>query len=121
MKMLRLIAILFGILFIFGGIAGFLPQFIWNDLLFGYLKVNSLHNIIHMIAGVLAIMAATRYSYVKFYFKIFGILYTVIAIVGFWRGGDLYIMQVNLADNILHLIVGVIFLYLGFSAAKKEA
>ena len=40
--MLRIIAILFGIAFIFAGVAGNLPMFMHDGMLFGYFSVNSL-------------------------------------------------------------------------------
>lgn len=119
--MLRIIAVLFGIGFIFAGVAGFLPSFIMNNLLFGYFQVDSLHNIVHIGTGVLAIMASTNFRFTKIFFQLLGIIYTIIGIWGFWTGGDLYVMQVNTADNILHIVVGVIAIYLGFSASKQQA
>lgn len=114
-------AILFGIGFIFAGVAGYLPQFSQNNLLFGFFEVNSMHNMVHIISGVLAIMCATNYRLAKIYFALFGIIYTVVAILGFWRNGDLFMMHVNLNDNILHLVIGVVALYLGLSSGRKTA
>ena len=119
--MLRIIAILFGIGFIFAGVAGFLPTFIKDGLLFGYFEVNNVHNMVHMVTGVLAIMASTSYRFTKLFFKLFGLIYTVVAIWGFWNNGDLYVMHVNMADNILHIVVGVVSIYLGFSPSKSQA
>jgi hypothetical protein len=117
--MVRLLAVLFGIAFIFGGVAGFMPAFTTNGALLGIFQVDSMHNIIHIVSGVIAIMAATSYKSAKLYFLIFGAIYTVIAIVGFARGGDLFMMQVNTADNFLHLGIGVLSLLIGFYAAKR--
>lgn len=116
--MLRIIAILFGILFIFVGVAGFLPDFMMDGYLFGYFMVNGLHNVVHIITGILAIMAATSFRLSKLFFQVFGIIYTLIALIGFWRG-DLYIIQVNTADNVFHLVVGIISLLLGFASRKE--
>lgn len=117
--MLRMIAILFGIGFIFVGVAGFLPNtFITDNLLFGYFQVSSMHSMVHLVSGVIAIMAATNLRFTILFFKIFGLIYTSVAIWGFWNNGDLYMMHVNTADNILHIVIGVIALYLGFSANK---
>lgn len=117
--MLRFIAILFGIALIFAGVAGYLPMFTKDNLLLGYFEVDSMHNLFHIASGVLAIMAATNYDATKLFFKLFGLLYTAIAIWGFWTNGDLVIMHVNLADNILHIVIGVIAIYLGFTSARK--
>lgn len=117
--MIRIIAVLFGISFIFAGMAGFMPAFTTNGALFGIFEVNSMHNMIHLASGVLAIMAATRYRFTRLYFLVFGAIYTVVAILGFARGGDLYLMHVNMADNFLHLGIGVISLFLGYLAIKN--
>lgn len=114
--LLRMIAILFGIGFIFAGAAGFFPEFMQDGLLFGFFQVDTMHNIFHIVSGVIAIMAATSYRYTKLYFQIFGIIYAVITIVGFFWKGDLgfMVMPLNMADNILHLVITLVALYLGF-------
>jgi hypothetical protein len=118
LAMLRIIAILFGIAFIFAGVAGFMPMFMQDGLLFGYFMVDSLHNLVHIVTGVIAIMAATSYRLTRGFFKIFGVIYFIVAIWGFWTG-DLILIHVNTADNILHLVVGLIAIYLGFSKSAR--
>lgn len=117
--LLRTLAVLFGIAFIFVGVAGFLPVFVTDGLLLGWFEINTIHNVIHLVSGVIAIMAATSLYYSRLYFKIFGIVYTLVAILGFWRG-DLILMHVNTADNFLHLGIGVIAIILGFFVATAE-
>jgi len=119
--MIRFIAILFGIAFIFAGVAGFMPAFTTNGALLGIFEVDSMHNMGYIVSGVIAIMAATSYRLTKLYFLIFGVIYTIVAILGFWRNGDLFIMHVNMADNFLHLGIGIVSLLLGYYASKKQA
>lgn len=118
--MLRFLAILFGIVLIFVGAAGFLPSFYIHDLLFGFFMVNFVHNLFHIISGVLAIMAATSYYYSRLFFQILGIVYGILAILGFALSGDLSFMMLtlNIADNILHLVIAIVALYLGFFRRK---
>ncbi|MBX3708401.1 MAG: DUF4383 domain-containing protein [Gammaproteobacteria bacterium] len=118
--MVRLIAILFGIGFIFAGVAGFIPMTTPGGYLFGLFQVDTMHNIVHLVSGVLAIMAATTLKLTKLYFLIFGIVYAIVAIVGFARNGDLFIMQVNMADNFLHLGIGIVAIYLSYYASKQQ-
>lgn len=117
--LIRIIAILFGIAFIFVGVAGFLTIFMIDGLLFGLFQVDSMHNMVHIATGVLAIMASTSRAMTKLFFQVFGVIYIVIAIWGFWKG-DLIMMPVNMADNIFHLVVGLVSLYLGFSIRKEH-
>jgi hypothetical protein len=116
---IRLIAVLFGIGFIFVGVAGFLPEFTKNGLLFGYFLVDNVHNLVHIVSGVIAIMAATNVKFTLWYFRVFGVVYLLVAILGFWRNGDLYIMYVNMADNLLHLGIGLIALFFGLRTARQ--
>lgn len=112
--MLRILGIVFGIVMIFVGVVAFFPSFNPNGLLFGYFEVNTMHNIVHIVTGVLAIMAATNDRYIRLFFQIFGIVYAIVAILGFARNGDLFMMHVNTADNLLHVGIAIISLYLGF-------
>jgi hypothetical protein len=119
--MVRILAILFGIAFIFGGVAGYgvMPQFVENGLLFGYFEVDTIHNLVHIVTGVLAIMAATSYRLSKLFFILFGLIYAAAAVLGFWHQGDLYIMHADMADNYLHAGVAIIALLIGFSAKSR--
>lgn len=110
--MLRIVAVLFGIASIFTGVAGFLPSMYVNGLLFNAFEMHALLSIVYIVAGVVAIMAASTQA--RLFFKVFGLIYTIAAIVGFWRAGDLFLTHVNTADNILHIVLGVMALLLGF-------
>ncbi|TAK72929.1 MAG: DUF4383 domain-containing protein [Gammaproteobacteria bacterium] len=117
----RSLAVLFGIGFIFAGVAGFLPQFTTDGMLFGLFATDTMHNLVHIISGVIAIMAATSFKYARLYFEVFGIIYLLVALAGFWLNGELLMMQMNFADNLLHLAIGVVAVYVGFSAKNKLA
>lgn len=117
--MVRILAIIFGVLLIFLGVAGFLPQqFMKDGLLLGYFEANQMHNLVHLVTGVIAILCATSYRAAKWFFKIFGIIYAIFAILGFFWKGDfnMIMMHLNRADNYLHVVIAIIFLYLGFLA-----
>ena len=118
--MLRMLAIIFGIAFIFAGVAGFLPSFTRDGLLFGFFEVNAMQNIVHLLSGVFAIMAATRFGYAKLYFRLFGCFYALITIAGFTMHGIL-MMHFNMADNLVHLVIALFALYLGFFTRRKAA
>lgn len=117
--MIRIIAILCGVAFIFVGVGGFLATFKSNGLLFSLFQVDTVHNVVHILTGVIAIMAATTHRSAKRFFQIFGFLYLIAALIGFWRG-DLLIMPVNTADNVLHIAFAVLFLFLGFKHEQES-
>ena len=115
---LRIFSLLFGIGFVFLGVAGFFPSFMVNGLLLGYLSVDLLHNLIHILTGVVAILAFLSFSASRIFLRLFGIIYALMAFWGFWKtGGDMSAMPMpmNMADNVFHLVVAFFFLLLGFS------
>ena len=73
-----------------------------------------MHNYVHILSGVVALLAAARASYAKLYFQVFGVLYGLTAIVGFVHHGNVMGMHMNMADNYLHLGISVVALYIGF-------
>lgn len=106
-------SLLFGIAFIIIGILGFIPAITPDNLLFGLFMVDTIHNVIHLVSGALALVVAYNLNYATLYFRIFGVVYAVVAIAGFFTN-DLLIIHVNLADNFLHLVIAALSLYLGF-------
>lgn len=117
--MVRIWAVLFGIAFIFGGVAGYgaMPQLLENGLLFGYFEIDPMHNLIHIATGVIAIMCATNATLSKSFFILFGLLYAVVAGLGFYYDGDLFgVMHVNTPDNFLHTAIAAFALLVGFNA-----
>lgn len=116
------IAKFFGYVLIAVGILGFVPG-ITSDAgyLLGIFQVDSLHNIIHLLTGILALVAARGAGeYVRLYFQVFGVVYAIVAVAGFLQDGTvLGLFGVNTADNLLHLVIAAVALYAGFG--KKEA
>jgi hypothetical protein len=116
------IAIVFGIILIAVGVLGFVPAVTPNGLLLGIFEVDKMHNFVHLSTGIIALIAASKTSYAKLFFQVFGVVYAAITVAGFVRSGDLWMMHVNMADNYLHLVIAVIALYFGFvvKAATDE-
>jgi hypothetical protein len=113
MSLLQRMAILFGIAFLAGGIMGFIPKFVVNGNLLGLFEVNNMHNIVHIASGIVALLCSVKTQTAKWYFIIFGVVYGLVAVMGFANSGDLIMMHVNMADNILHAGIAVISLWLG--------
>ncbi len=94
------------------GIIGFFVQ----DLLLAF-GVNLLHNVVHLLTGVIGLWAgfgADGKNAVG-YNKWLGAVYIVVAVLGFIAPGlMLSLLNVNMADNILHLVLGVVLAGVGF-------
>ena len=113
---LRKWALLFGVLFILAGIAGFMPMFTPNGKLLGIFQVDPMHNWIHLVSGIVALLAMSKRAFAKLYFIVFGIIYGLVAISGFVYPEHMMMMQMNMADHLLHIVIAVVALYVGFTA-----
>jgi len=82
-----------------------------RDAVFGILDVNGWHNVLHVMTGVLGLLAFSAGAHAaRTYAMAVGLLYLAVAVWGFVIGsGDsiLSIIPVNTEDNILHLLLGV--------------
>lgn len=110
-------ALVFGLLFLLAGIAGYVPQLAKGSLLLGYFQVNAMHNMVHIFTGIVAIFASIKGSASRLFFQAFGVIYGLVAVLGFMHG-EIAGMPVNMADNWLHAVIALVSLYLGFVFKK---
>lgn len=114
--MLSKFAYVFGFLFLVVGVLGFIPAATPDGHLFGIFHVNVLHNLIHVVTGVVALLAAT-YGKSKLFFQVFGVVYLVVALLGFYFGNApiFGLVANNFADTVLHLVTGAFAAFVGFN------
>jgi Domain of unknown function (DUF4383) len=124
--MAKTMAILFGVVFLVVGILGFVPAVTKDDMLLGIFHVNAAHNCVHLLSGVVALicgMAGVGAS--RLYFKIFGLVYGAVAVLGFLNPGEhtmlLGLISNNTADTWLHVAISAVSLIVGFMPASSEA
>ncbi len=114
-----------GVVFVLAGISGFIPPLAPEGKVFGLFLVGEpgiLHNLVHLLSGVAALVAVSSGEAAsRLYAKVFGIVYALVTILGFLMGeGELLgILPINQMDNLLHLLITVALLYVGFSAEPK--
>ena len=114
--MIQKLGWVFGIVFLAVGILGYVPGVTTDGMLLGIFMVDGLHNIIHLLSGIIAILAVLGSGqYARLYFKVFGIVYALVTVIGFVQGDTvLGLIMVNMADNVLHLVIAVVALWVGF-------
>jgi hypothetical protein len=83
----------------------------FDDNVFGF-AVNHLHNIVHLLIG-LALLGAARAGYrpARSMNLAIGGTYLLVALIGFFiaaEDNDANILNLNGADNILHLVTGAV-------------
>ncbi len=121
--MLKTLAIVFGVVFLLVGVLGFVPGVTNDQMLLGIFHVNAAHNVVHLLSGAVALWAGlTSTAYARMYFRIFGIVYAIVAVLGFVSGDGMLLGLIsnNTADTWLHVAIAVVALILGF-VVKDES
>jgi len=118
------LGMLWGILFLLGGILGFVPGITKDDMFLGIFMVNAPHSIMHIASGVIFLitsMSGARAA--RLWFKIFGAVYATVAVVGFVVGdGKLFgVISNNACDSWGHAALALVLLLIGFASPKQTA
>lgn len=111
--------IVFGIIFLIIGILGLIASPLVGSA--GYFVTNSAFDVINIIVGIIFLIVAFKSaSAAAVTLKVIGIIYILLAIIGFFvvdasgTGSVLGFIGVNGATNWLNLILGIIVLACGF-------
>ena len=124
------IAKLFGWVFIVVGILGFLGfaggtmSMSTPSNLFGLFPVNLTHNVVHILIGLWGVNAARSAAGATAYCKQAGVLYLLLAILGFIPAAvDMFANLVPIGgnDRFLHLVLAVVLCFFGFVGSSKHA
>src|SRR5437763_11702325 len=106
----RVVALVIGVVFLIIGILGLIIDTTSGSLL-GF-DVDLVHNLVHLLTGIVALVAVFS-GWSRRFNQVFGIIYLLVGLAGLIPG--LYfdqrllgLMHVNAADNVLHLLVGLI-------------
>jgi|SRR3989344_5868447 len=120
--MVQKIAWIFGIVVLVVGVLGFVPGITMEGMLLGIFQVDAMHNIVHILTGILAIAAAMGTgTYARLYFKVFGVVYGLVAVLGLVTDGSVLGMTMNMADHLLHVLITAFALYVGFAMKDSPA
>jgi len=121
-----------GATFLLGGVLGFIPGITtdYGDMAFagngsganllGLFEVSVLHNIVHLLYGVVGILAARLASTARTYLVVGGAIYLVLWIYGLVvdENSSANFVPLNTADNWLHLFLGIGMIALGLAIPR---
>jgi Domain of unknown function (DUF4383) len=129
----RTFAMIFGIVFLLVGAAGFIPGLTAMDhggspmdsevtmrSMFGYelgtFPVNLLHNIVHLLFGVWGILAARSLGGARSYFRAVAIIYALLTVMGFipTLRSTFGLIPLYGADIGLHAVLALVAAYFGW-------
>jgi uncharacterized protein DUF4383 len=124
-------ALLIGATLVLVGILGFFYNASFGtgdgterDAVLGILDVNGWHNVVHIASGVVGLALAGSYDGARAYALGFGVIYLVVAVLGFLAGdGDeiFNLIPVNTEDNVLHLLIGLAGVGAGLATPSTPA
>jgi hypothetical protein len=122
--MAKTMAVLFGVVFLLIGILGFVPGVTKDQMLLGIFHVNTAHNAVHLLSGVVALFCGmSSLGASRMYFRIFGLVYGLVAVLGFLNPGDTMLLGLisnNMATTWLHVVIAAVSLLIGFMPASAE-
>lgn len=86
-------------------------------------RTTVVHNLIHLVSGAIGAYTGFTGSGYRSFAQIFGIVYTLVAVIGFAAPGTLGSLgvPVNTLYNLVHLIIGVWGIWAGFSKELATA
>lgn len=130
----QLAALIVGVAFLLVGIAGFIPgittgydtmQVIGHEshaMLLGVFQVSILHNIVHLVFGVLGVLMARTAPQARLFLLVGGIVYLVLWVYGLVIDHEsaANFVPLNTADNWLHLALGVAMVGLSFLHRERS-
>lgn len=133
--LIQLLAMVVGGVFLLVGILGFIPGITtdYGDMQFagdgsgakllGAFQVSILHNIVHLLFGVLGLVMARTVANARLFLVGGGIIYVLLWLYGLLVPQDsaANFVPVNPADDWLHLVLGVGMIAMGLLARPGRA
>lgn len=132
-RLARTLAAAVGAVFLLVGVLGFIPGITTNydELTFaghhseaellGVFQVSALHNIVHLVFGVVGLVAARRATSAIAYLIGGGIVYAALWIYGLVvdHESKANFVPLNTADNWLHLVLAIAMVAAGVFAQRR--
>jgi hypothetical protein len=105
-------AMVLGIVFVIAGALGFVPNPIIGAN--GIFMTNHTHDWVHVGSGIVLLLGAYSPLGSSMALRVVGIIYAIVAVLGFVMGGMVLGIAMNMADHWLHVVLAIVILYAGF-------
>lgn len=132
----RTFALVYGIVFLLAGASGFIPGMLHPvpvdapplavvtgyGFVMGLLPVNLLHNLVHVLFGILGVAAFAGLFAPRFYAQIVAVVYGMLVVLGLLPATNTLFGLVPIYGNDvwLHLGLGLVAAYFGFVAPAAD-
>jgi hypothetical protein len=119
--------LLAGLALLLAGVFGFISDSsfdtgdgVQGDLFLGF-EVNAIHNLIHVVSGLVLVAASPKRASARAVAIGFGLVYGVVAIIGLIDGDDvLGLIPINSADNVLHVALAALGIISGLISRADD-
>lgn len=122
--MIKSLGVIWGILFMLGGILGFVPGITQNEMFLGVFMVNAAHGVMHILSGAIFLIASTIGArYARAWFRVSGTFYAALAVVGFQLGNGMIcgLISNNQYDSWGHGALALALLLIGFAIPEQSS
>jgi len=125
--MVTRVAMVFGAVFVLVGVLGLTTAGGMSmeadapAMLLGMFPVNLLHNIVHIAFGAWGLWAFRSFANAKMYAQVGGIVYIVLACLGFVAPTTFGLIPIGGNDIWLHAALGIVLAGVGFTAKAPAA
>lgn len=117
MGIARIVAAVFGVVYLVAGVAGFLT----SSPLFGLFEVNLLHNVVHVVLGAILLYGMMSTSAALMATRLVGAVLLVLGVLGFFVPDGFGLVPIGGYDVWLHLASGIVLLGVGFLTSAEPA
>lgn len=118
---IRILAAVWGVLFLLGGILGFVPGITKDEMFLGFFMVNTPHNILHIVSGLNFIIATSLGAKpARLWFLLFGIFYLGLGLIGLRVGYGLIFNLISNSpiDSWGHIFLGLVLFFTGLLSPR---
>ena len=120
------LALVFGAVYLIVGVIGFFwtgfDNFAGNsqhDMLIGLFMINPLHNIAHILVGIVGLALSRTLTGARTYGWLLAGLYAVLFVYGLIAVGKSWdFLNINAADNVLHILTAVVGLVIALAPVR---
>lgn len=131
MSLVRMVALVFGIVFVLAGVAGFIPGIthemspvqgmeIADGAVLGLVPVNVVANVVHLAIGVILIVASRSHSMALNAVRFFGAAYALLAVIGLFAPEGFGILPLGGVELVIHILTAAVLLFVGFVMPGDE-
>ena len=110
-------AMVLGIVFVIAGALGFIPNPVVGPN--GIFLTNRLHDWVHIGSGIVLLLGAYSPLGAGMALRVVGIIYAIVAVLGFIMGDMVFGIAMNMADHWLHVVLAAVILYAGFALPEE--